>query len=547
MDMATFRHHFHRGIGVAAVGLFMVACGLGGTAAGFTPDSPEVRKLIDSGKKFLEKTNSDRVGGNCLIGLAFFKDGAGEDHPKVAAALESCQRVSDSQPEHINLDIYSTGIAIIFMCEVNPSKYRVEIERLLKSLELRQKELGGWGYPAGNHALTGDTSMTQYAVLSIWTAHRTGVVDIPLDSVERVCNWLIRTQDPSGAWGYQGQDPGLGKYTRQPQGNVRESLTAAGLGSTFICADLLGFVDPIEPQEETGLPPGLKLVVKEDKKKAKVLTAKVEGRRLTKAIQDGNGWFVRNYKIDPPQWPYYYMYAFERYQSFRELAAGRFEKEPKWYNDGVKFLTESQLEDGSWNDRHVAADTAFAILFLLRSTKKSIEKTVHEMGDGTLLGGRGLPTDVRKLQVRRGRIVGEPKHDDTTDLLAILEDPDHPDFDYVVEFPGDFQLSSQPELRTRQLGRLRRLLRAESYQSRAVAARLLGRSRELDYVPDLIFALSDPDWRVVKEARDGLRFASRRFDGFGLPDRPSDDRKLRAIADWKSWYLSVRPGAEFVN
>jgi len=66
-------------------------------------------------------------------------------------------------------------------------------------------------------------------------------------------------------------------------------------------------------------------------------------------------------------------------------------------------------------------------------------------------------------------------------------------------------------------------------------------------VPDLIFALSDPDWRVVKEARDGLRFISRRFEGFALPDRPSDDQKLRAVASWKSWYLSVRPGAEFVH
>jgi hypothetical protein len=232
------------------------------------------------------------------------------------------------------------------------------------------------------------------------------------------------------------------------------------------------------------------------------------------------------------------------------MAAGKFVKEPRWYNDGVVFLKENQKEDGSWSwqDTHTSADTAFAILFLLRSTKKSIQKTIDETGDGTLVGNDTLPSDIRNLRVRNGRIVGKPKDGEPDELLAILEDPEHPDFEYTVDFPADFQWSDDPQERSQQLARMRRLVRVESYEARQVAVRMLARSHDLDSVPVLIYALAtDPDKRVVLEARDGLRFISRKFWGYGLSDEYTVAEKLGAVDAWKEWYRSIRPGAEFMN
>ena len=50
----------------------------------------------------------------------------------------------------------------------------------------------------------------------------------------------------------------------------------------------------------------------------------------------------------PDWWTFYYLYAYERYASFRELAEGRTDKEPAWYNDGARFLLKKQEDNGSW-------------------------------------------------------------------------------------------------------------------------------------------------------------------------------------------------------
>ena len=92
---------------------------------------------------------------------------------------------------------------------------------------------------------------------------------------------------------------------------------------------------------------------------------------------------------------------------------------------------------------------------------------------------------------------------------------------------------------------MRRLVRAESFPIRMTAVKILSSSRELDNVPSLVYALSDPDLRIVRVARDGLRFISRKFGGFGLPDEPSREEREEAIEAWKKWYLTIRPEALF--
>src|SRR6476620_2683122 len=83
------------------------------TADAFTPESPEVRAVIKKAFKYLETAKEGRLGGQCLIGLAFLKDGADEKHPKVVEAVNACLAATKG---NVGTDIYSTGIAIIFLC-----------------------------------------------------------------------------------------------------------------------------------------------------------------------------------------------------------------------------------------------------------------------------------------------------------------------------------------------------------------------------------------------------------------------------------------------
>ena len=98
------------------------------------------------------------------------------------------------------------------------------------------------------------------------------------------------------------------------------------------------------------------------------------------------------------------------------------------------------------------------------------------------------------------------------------------------------------------LDRLERLVRgSQKWQARRVAARLLGMSDELRVVPALIFALSDPDRSVRRYARDGLRFISRKFDGYGMPDDPTNPQLMSAQRKWREWYRTMHPGYVFID
>lgn len=533
-------------LGVCLYGLAFVPA-----ASAFNSESPEVKQLLQKAFAYLETADDHRLGGKCLIGMAFLKKGEKETHPKVAAAIEACQKAARSEVAEIKDDIYSTGIAVVFLCECDPSKYRPEIMRLLESLELRQREAGGWGYPPGTgHGETGDTSMTQYAVLATWSAYRNNI-EASQDSVERVTNWLLRTQDPSGGFGYQGKDPGDGKYVRVEQSPMRNSLSAAGAGSLYICADILRFKSIVDgaKQAESDLPPALVLVQDDKVQGARgPITERVPKTVMMRGLQDANAWMARNYKIDQGQWNLYHLYALERYHSFRELAEGIKEDEPKWYNDGVRHLMKTQAENGTWDSNCGApVDTAFGVLFLMRSTKKAIQKSIKRFGDGQLVGGRGLPSDASSVTVKHGKVVGAAIAGQIDDLVAVLEDGKGSAFEYVTSNVEEVKLADDEATRKQQIVRLRRLVGSGPFEARLAAVKMLARTRDLESAPSLIYALTDPDARVVREADAGLRFMARRFAPSTLPETITDADKRAAVDVWNKWYLSIRPEAEVVR
>lgn len=501
-----------------------------------TPDSPEVRALIGQGLKYLESKTDHRLGGKCLIALAFLKSEASHDHPRITEALEACQAMSVEQI--LNDSVYSNGLAVILLSELNDPRYHDLMSRFGSAMEQRQKDHGGWGY---ENRGTGDTSQTQYAVLCNWELLRSGLTP-NVESVEACTNWLLRTQDPYGAWGYQGKDPGSFELTSQ--GSTSSSMMAAGLGSLMICGDMLGLIKPYEvsqqQQSHDRIPAALERTNEQGAKRTmRILTSKgVDKTRLLNAISRGQAWYETQFKLESHGYPGYLLYSLERYKSFEEFLSGNASVEPDWYQQGFDYLKKSQNLTGGWSGSSGSVcTTAFSVLFLLRSTQRSLEAS---LGEGTLIGGRGLSANLAQMKVRYGRLVVKQELTQVDQLLGMLEDSDSKDLEALIANSAALSVSNVGAGDAR---RLQQIVRSGKPQARLLAVRALGKMRELDYVPTLLYAMTDPDKRVVREARDALRFVSRRFQGFGLPDNFDETQQYRVLDKWKAWYRHVRPDA----
>lgn len=510
-----------------------------GKALAVTPESPEVRALISKALAYLEKAPEERLGGKCLIALAFLKDGR-KDHPRVAEAVEACRKEMTAAKSPDSDYVYSYSLAVIFLAELSHQSFSKEVQWFLDGLKHRQQPNGGWGYNLQSPA---DTSQTQCATLSYWEAHRRGYA-IDGTSLENIADWLMKTQDPNGAWGYQGKlSPSSGRIAQE---GTDCSMLSAGLGSAYICADLLdaapsaagGIDEPADDDES--IPEVLRRVAKQDPNNQgrKIRARRINTTSLVQAIDQAQTWMKNNYTIDIGPKVYYYLYAMERFRSFQEAFEGKSPPEPAWYNDGYQFLKEKQTAEGSWQGYcGNPCDTAFSVLFLLRSTQKSIRA---KLGEGTLLAGRGLPRNLSKAKMVRGQVLVEQVHTKVEELLSMIDGGDDAALDELARDPRQLIVEKVDEKSAR---RLQQLVRGGEPEVRLLATRALGRSGNLDYVPSLLYALTDPDRRVVLEAREGLKFISRDFNGFGPPDDFNDQQRFSALEAWKNWYLALRPNA----
>ena len=495
------------------------------TAAALTPASPEVQKAIERGIGYLTATTDTRVGAKALTARAMLATDRRE-HPRVAEAVAAIREALDNK--HI-IDIYSLGLCILFLVELDRQAYGVEIQKLLDLLVSYQKNNGAWGY---QNKPDGDTSMTQYAVLGAWVGTEAGF-QFPDRAWSAAANWLLRTQDPSGAFGYQGVESQSDQLV--PQRGVSVTLAYAGLGSLYLCGNRLGLVDIVSDRAAV---PDVFRPVDEASERAR---AQVDKGRFNAAIERAKLWKQGRANALPPEYIFYFFYTLERLETISEAIASKEIVNPAWYDDSAKYIVSKQNNDGSWSHTEGPVPaTGFAVLSLVRSTKKVIE-SIKGYGAGTLISGRGLPSGKGDVEMRLGKVVVKPLTGPAEELLDRLDQTDSVDYDRAVAALDDLVTEADVSRLSPIAKRLRSLAAGGTPDAKAVALRGLARTRDMTHAPLLLEALSDPSPVVVLAAHDGLCFLSRRIGATKPPAQPTDVDRAALKRQWLEWYRGVAP------
>ena len=554
-DMAAFSV---RNPSLIRVSLVILACLFNfafaplASAEKYTPEHPVVQDMVKKGMAFLNAGGRfSGEGANVLAGYTIYKVDGNPDHPAVASAIaearELAANAASGRPVADTKSMYIPAVAAMLLASVDPEAYSVQIRQLRDFLLYSQKPNGGFGYTAeGIYTNSGDMSQIQYVMLALWTMSQLGI-EIPQDPIGRCIQFLANAQTPDGGWPYQS--------TGQPgdNGSATNSLSAAGFSALLIAGDILGLYRSkvAENQEEEGIIPiAFKRVLPESQK----TKSSFDRTRLDLAAKKAEQWH-NNHPYRRAGWHYYYVYGRERYESFLEITKGKQQKSPEWYNQAVEMLQNDQAPSGAWGASATDTDgslsphvsTCFAILFLIRSTQKSI----GSINEAVYVGGQDLPDDLTGARALGGKIATKTATTSIDDALKMLEDEGKNEGkdDLLAD---NIQLSSDPARRKEQLNRFERLLNAKEAKTRKIAAKLLGRGDDLDLVPALIYAVStDPDPDVPRIAEQSLRQLSRQLDTHHLPKdtsvKLSDSTKAKAGAQWKKWFLSLRPDFVFVD
>ena len=477
-------------------------------------------------------------------------------HPLVQRAMANIEsRLGDENAAYylLNWDsMYEPCLALILLCEVDDEKYKEQIQRMLRWLEGRQLATGAWGYKARPRD---DTSQTQYAALAMFVAKHHGFkinYEVPKKAIE----WLARVQ-VQGSWYYH-----YSGLQAAESDKLTLSLHCSGLGTMYLLADLLQLTRRVNKSDPgngllVDLPPSVSVYIKpkdgvenEVDKKGPLVSTNTGA--IAAAKSRGNQFLVQNFSIQTKSWQHYYLYALERYAFFREQAEGGVKEIPNWYDQGVDYLRGEQLGDGSFKSGREAAlnsmvSTGLAVLFLLRSS----EVLVLPSSDSVLAGDIGFQNDV-SLRIRNdGKIVSQQAIKGVEDIFALLDsDNDEEALQAIIEgmsfsikeFVGDDAKSAGEKKAF-----LRGLVTNKNYFRRLVAVKLLAGEQDMDNVPALLYALSDPDVRIAREAHNGLRLISRRINSLNVPAGSSRARYLAVKSEWEDWFRKIRPDADLLD
>lgn len=545
----------------------------------YNPDDPEVRRMVKSAVTYLKSDPGFGWGEIVLTGLAIlnsYEDFSFRQDPEVNQAV---QRVLSVIPkiaaeleggfighnlrnagvdDKVLYRMYEPCIGLMLLVEYDDVAYEREIRTLIDFIVRRQDPQGGWTY---NHNLNMDTSQTQYCCLALWLAHHKGF-EIPLQHSISAVDFWVKHQFTDGSWAYH-------PILTQPSGSPHVSLVAAGAGSLYMLGDILGVNPPpkrlaskkpgelfadLPPFVERLTPREVENLLDEQKNLKDEPPPAINAQGLNSAKQRVNSWFARSFRTDTNHWPYYALYGFERYATFREKVDGEVTEVPDWYDQGVEYIKANQRPNGSLDssgEGGLPVHTSLAVLFLVRST----QRLTNLPKDAALNAGFGLGGNTT---IRGGRVINEEEKRDISEMLNRVKADMSPDelADIAASFRNAAVTSIKDKSRSQQLLMLKEMVKNEHWQIRIVAVRALGQVRMIDNCPALIFALTDPNPDVVQEANIALQFVSRKTQTPAVPqargadgsiDTSSDEyrRGIRTLYDyWSQWYMQLKPDAQ---
>ena len=522
-----------------------------------------MQRAIDRGLDYLEKNGAgeSRTGGIALAALALVKNGAPENHRIVQQAvtkIRSC--IKSSREFEFDHPIYSASLSAVLLCELDPNLHHQDLAVLNFYLQSTQRWDGSWSYMTDNNVNShpsGDMSMTQNALMAAWSLHNNGH-PVPAAMLNRAANFLILAQDNQGQFPYQttiSQSSGTVSHQTPSLG-----MTAAGMSGVYICRNMFDLdADARINHAASSLamikakPDVFKKIESEEDRRRRMssgdaLRSSFSKTRFDQVTRSGNYWLERNYRGTGQSsgWWHYYLYALERYETFRDLAEGYSDDSPDWYNWVANHLITTQKSDGSWSSSSGAVpDTAFSVLVLCRSTRKAIEQhIVDPVAGGTMRGGRGLPTsaDADDIVIRDGQIVSLSELQSTQSLLERIDELNAVDEETLLQLSRMPARSLQSFLAADRLQSARTWLNNADVEVRLAAIDLIAKSGDVTHAPALIAAMSDPEYDVVEAAHEALKRISRNAKMPRLPT--SDSRNFSDQLDnvrkfWREWYRAI--------
>lgn len=539
--------------------------------AGADVSQKEIDSAIRRARSYVAANIKPGSRGEDLAAYTLVKSGTPADDPfvvsqnqKFAAYFKDGKFVSGGH------HYYTAGVVALYYDALGGENYKQELQMISEYILAGQHTNGAWFYPGSPpNANVGDTSISQYALLGLWAAHRAGL-EIPEDAWINASRWLSATQLDTGGFVYHpgGQD--------REAGVTRPSLVSAGGSSMALCMRMLyphGIVDQPEKNRKSVLADQyktyggiLEIVDITEVEEEPVVESGDENKVSSKDLSDQYNKSLRliggnsSMGLSIPNWRLYYLYGLERFAAF---AGKKTIGNHDWYQTGAEFLIKTQGSAGEWKEgQDELVGTCFGILFLTKATAKTIRPPKPKeptIGSGLLAGGRGLPSDLRDVEKKNGKIITKSTAAPVADLLSQLESSATADLIPLQKEIIEQVHRGQREELVGQTQRLLKLLKSPDPEVRKIAIWALSRGSDVTQAPVLINLIrKDPHFDVAREAYAGLCVLSGRLQGVGLSLNPlkglqegdtGKEAKARqwraeAVNRWEEWYLTVRPYKE---
>lgn len=490
---------------------------------------------------------------NSLVAYALLKAGVDPSEPRLAHGIAAAERRGRAARYDAYPGVYIAAVDAMLLAEVDGKRYRSVLQQIADRIESFQRPDGSWHDPSFGPEGPGDVSVSQYGILGLWAAQRSGCRVSPR-SFDKVATLLTRSANEDGGWPYRIVPASRQKTTTQPRGVLvsKETMTVAAIGTIGI-SRLLLFPDKRaakdNPQASQLRALGVLAESKKDKRPNPFAEYEptVNREEMQEKIVRGLQWRdVRHKPIPVCDNKLYFYYSLERAAALVGLSDG-------WFTTFGDALLTLQHTDGHFDGKDNMTDaygpasgTSFAILYYMRSTQQ-----ILDYGKGVQVGSRDL-VEFLHPKSRTRKPIGP-----LDDLLAAMEGQNFADLDVNTdEVVEKIQFSSREEL-IGQADKLKVLLKSSDPANRQIAYWALSRTGDFDLVPLMLDGLNDPDLNVNIEVVAALRYISRRPKGFNLSLTPLS--KLPRDADeqarlntatvwrekagmlWRAWYSGVRP------